>query len=80
MQTLPISTARANLYGLVDETISSSTPVQIRSKRGNAVLLAEDDWIAIQETLYLQGISGMKDSIRAGMQTPVAECSTSVQW
>ena len=55
-------------------------PIQITGKRGNAILISEDDWRAIQETLYLQSISGMKDSIIEGMKTPVDECDKELDW
>jgi PHD/YefM family antitoxin component YafN of YafNO toxin-antitoxin module len=55
-------------------------PIQITGKRGNAILISEDNWRAIQETLYLQSISGMKDSIIEGMKTPVDECDKELDW
>jgi antitoxin YefM len=80
MKTITASTARANLYRLIEETAESSEPVQITGKRANAVLVAEDDWRAIQETMYLLSIPGMRESIREGLETPVAECDEEPGW
>ena len=74
MTTITATEARKQLYKLLDEVSESHEPIQITGKRGNAVLIAEDDWRAVQETLYLTSIPGMRESIIAGMQTPVAEC------
>lgn len=75
MTTLTASQARAKLYKLLDETASSHHPIQITGKRANAILVAEEDWRAIQETLYLVSIPGMRESIRKGHKTPVKKCS-----
>jgi len=80
MTTLTATEARKLLYRLLDEVADSHEPVQITGRRGNAVLLAEDDWRAIQETLYLLSIPGMRESIREGMATPVAECDEAPGW
>ena len=75
MKTISITKARSSLYQLVDETAQIHEPIQITGKRSNAVLLSEDDRRAIQETLYLLSIPGMRDSIREGIETPLEECS-----
>jgi antitoxin YefM len=80
MKTITASEARATLYSLLDETAVSSEPVQITGKRANAVLISEDDWRAIQETLHLLSIPGMRKSIREGLSTPVDECMESLDW
>lgn len=80
MTTLTASRARANLYKLVDKTASLHEPVQITGRRNNAVLISEEDWRAIQETLYLVSIPGMRESIRRGLKTPVEKCSDKVRW
>jgi antitoxin YefM len=80
MFTLPATKARATLYSLIDQTASSHQPIQITGKRTNAVLVSEEDWSAIQETLYLLSIPGMRDSIKDGMATPISNCSTSLKW
>ena len=71
MNALTASEARANLYRLMDETASSHMPVLISGKRNNAVLIAADDWTAIQETLHLLSVPGMRESIKAGMAEPL---------
>jgi antitoxin YefM len=80
MTTLNATEARSKLYGLIDETTASHEPVIIKGKRGNAVLIAEEDWRAIQETMYLLTVPGMRESIRDGMATPVEKCSTDTGW
>ena len=71
---MTVSDARANLYGLVDEAAASHEPIVITGKRANAVLISEEDWRAVQETLYLLSVPGMRESIREGMATPVEKC------
>lgn len=80
MTTLTASKARAQLYTLLDKTASSHEPVQITGKRHDAVLMSQEDWQAIQETLYLVSIPGMRESIRKGLTTPVARCSEKLRW
>lgn len=76
MTTITATEARKLLYKLLDEVADSHEPIQITGKRGNAVLLAEEDWRAVQETLYLLSVPGMRESILEGMKTPVEECDT----
>ncbi len=78
MKTISATTARADLYRIIDSALLDHEPVQITGKRGNAVLLAEADWRAIQETLHLVSIPGMRDSILAGMSEPTEECSREI--
>lgn len=80
MQTLSASAARTNLYRLIDEASSSHQPVVITGKRGNAVLISQEDWTAIQETLFLVSIPNMRESIREGMTTPVSELASQLDW
>ena len=80
MTTLKASQARANLYRLLEQTAQSHEPVSIIGKRASAVLLAEEDWNAIQETLYLLSIPGMRESIRKGLRTPISRCSRELKW
>jgi|TARA_B100000315_G_scaffold142152_1_gene131192 prevent-host-death family protein len=80
MTTLTASQARAKLYKLLDEAASSHQPIQITGKRSNAVLVSEDDWRAIQETLYLLSIPGLRESIRKGLKTPLEKCSKELKW
>jgi antitoxin YefM len=80
MATLTASEARSRLYRLIDEAAASHQPIIITGKRANAVLISEDDWRAVQETLYLLSIPGMRESIREGVATPVEECSKDLDW
>lgn len=80
MTTLTASQARTILYKLLDKTALSHEPIQITGKRHNAVLISEDDWRAIQETLYLLSIPAMRESIRKGLKTPIKECSNKLTW
>jgi len=80
MITITATHARQNLYSLVDEVSQSHMPIQIAGKRNSAVLISEDDWRAIQETLYLTAIPGIKDSIQRGLKTPVGKCHKDLGW
>lgn len=80
MTTRTASEARSNLYRLIDETARSHEPVLITGKRNSAVLVSEEDWSAIQETLYLLSIPGMRESIQRGLKTPIEECSEDLRW
>lgn len=80
MTILTASEARANLYRLMDQAAQSHRPILISGKRSNAVLVAEEDWIAIQETLFLLSVPGMRDSIKAGMAEPIDSCTTELDW
>lgn len=68
------------LYKLLDKTAESHEPIQITGKRHNAVLISEEDWRAIHETLYLLAIPGMRESIRNGLKTPIKKCSKKLNW
>jgi len=80
MPVLTASQARSKLYRLIDEASSSHEPILITGKRGNAVLVSEEDWRSIQETLYLMSIPGMRESIVEGLGTPVDECAKEIDW
>ena len=80
MTILNATEARAKLYSLIDEAAETHQPIVIKGKRSNAVLLSETDWNAINETLYLLSIPGMRDSIVEGMSVDVSECSKDLDW
>ncbi len=80
MTTLTASQARAELYKLLDKVAVSHEPIQITGKRNSAVLISEEDWSAIKETLYLLSIPKMRESIKKGLKTPLKECSREVEW
>jgi len=80
MQTLSASDARANLYRLMDQAAESHQPIAIKGKRHDAVLLSAQDWQAIQETLYLLAVPGMRESIKEGMAEPIDSCAKELDW
>jgi prevent-host-death family protein len=80
MRTLTASEARANLYRLMDQAAESHQPIVIAGKRTNAVLVSAEDWEAIQETLFLLSIPGLRESIRAGMEEPLEAGSKELDW
>jgi len=80
MPTINATEARSRLYKLLDEIAESHEPVLITGKRANAVLISENDWRSIQETLYLLSIPGMRESIREGLNTSIEECSDRLDW
>ena len=80
MTTLSASEARKQLYNLVDEVKETHQPVQIIGKRSSAVLVSEEDWRAIEETLYLTAIPGMRESIKKGLKTPIDKCDKELKW
>ena len=80
MTTKTASQARADLYRLLDQVAKTHEPVAITGRRNNGVLIAEDDWRAIQETLFLLSIPGMRQSIRTGLRTPLSRMSEKPGW
>jgi antitoxin YefM len=80
MQTLSASDARANLYRLLDQAAESHEPIIISGKRNNAVLVSAEDWSAIQETLYLLSVPGMRESIKEGMAEPLEDSVKELNW
>lgn len=80
MKTLSITEARKNIYKLIDQASETHEPIQITGKRSNAVLVSEEDWRSIQETLYLTSIPGMRESIIDGIKSPLSETSEKLEW
>ena len=80
MTTISVSKARQNLYRLIDQSAAAHDPIQITGKRNNAVLISIEDWAAMQETVYLLSIPKMRESIIAGLKTPVKKCSRKLKW
>ena len=80
MAVLTASEARANLYRLIDQTAESHQPIVIAGKRRSAVLVSEEDWQAIQETMFLLSIPGMRKSIRDAMAEPLAKSAKELNW
>jgi antitoxin YefM len=80
MTTITATEARSTLYQLLDRSAASHEPIQITGKRNNAVLISEEDWRAIQETLHLLSVPGMKASILKGAKEPLTKCSKKLVW
>lgn len=80
MTILNVTEVRKNLYKLIDSTYHSHEPVFIKGKRHNAVLISEEDWAGIQETLHLTSIPGMTHSIKKGLEAPIEECEETLDW
>lgn len=80
MTGITATEARSNLYRLIDQTAESHEPIVIMGKRNKAVLISEEDWSAIQETLYLLSVPGMRESIRDGMATALDDCEEEPGW
>ncbi len=80
MTTFSATEARAKLYSLMDEAKDTHQPILITGKRGNTVLVSEEDWDAMQETLFLLSVPGMRESIRKGMEEGVDKCSGELDW
>ena len=80
MTSITATEARKSLYKLIDDVADSHEPVQITGKRGSAMLVSEDDWRAVQETLFLVSIPGMRDSIIEGMATSASELEDELDW
>ena len=80
MSTINVTTARSTLYRLIDQVAEESRPIRITGQRSTAVLVSEEDWEAIQETLYLQAIPGMVDSIRQAREESLEAASEELDW
>jgi len=80
MKTIKAGETEKTLQDLLDEAAASHEPIQIISEPSTCILISEGDWRAIQETLNLLSIPGMRESLREGMATPVEDCSTELNW
>ena len=80
MTPVTATKARRLLYALIDEANASHEPIQITGKRGNAVLISEDDWRSIRETLYLHSVPGMVESIQKARKEGIGQASKELDW
>lgn len=80
MSIHPVEEAQYRLQELINEVAESHKPIIITGKNSNAVLIDEEDWSSIQETLYLLSIPGMGESIKEAMTTPIQECDEKIEW
>lgn len=80
MNILNATEARSKLYRLIDEAAENHEPIIITGKRRNAVLISEEDWNAISETIYLLSVPGMRESIKEGLNEDLSNCSKELDW
>jgi len=80
MSSINITNARKNLYRIVESVNLTHEPIEITGKNANAVLVGEEDWKSISETLFLTAIPGMRESIILGMNEPISEMSENLDW
>jgi PHD/YefM family antitoxin component YafN of YafNO toxin-antitoxin module len=82
MDTISATNFRKNIFSLLSETITYNTPLQVTTKEGSAVILSEEDYSALQETLFISSVPGLRDSITEGMNTPLDDCiaEETVEW
>lgn len=80
MDTITASAARASLYRLIDQAAESHEPVTITGKRSSAVLISAEDWSAIQETLFLLAVPGMRESVKDAMAEPLSKTKRVLKW
>lgn len=80
MKQIKVTDARNSIYKIIDEVNETHEPYAIHGKRGNAVLMSEEDYRSIQETLYLLSIPNMRESIIEGLNTPLSETSDKIEW
>jgi prevent-host-death family protein len=80
MASTNATNARQNLFKLIEQVNAEHEPVLITGKRGSAVLLSADDWHAIEETLYLNSIPGVAQTIQEGLKTPASELEDTLEW
>jgi len=79
-KVIAASKARADFFSLINETATSHEPILITGKHHNAIMISQEDWNALQESLFLMSIPTMKESIIEGMNTPIDECSEDLEW
>ncbi len=77
---IPVNEAQQQLQDLIDSVSQSHQPIVIAGQSSNAVLVSESDWASVQETLYLLSVPGMRESIREGLATLIAECDRELEW
>ena len=77
-----ITNFRKNIFSMLEQTIKFNEPVNINTKDGNAVVLSEEDYNGLMETLYINSIQNLKEDIIEGMKIPVSECisENEVKW
>ena len=79
-KVISVSQARANIYTLIDKVAQTHEPILITGKRNNVVMISQEDWDAIAETLYLNSIPKMASSIQEAMNAQDSEFSETIEW
>ena len=80
MKQLKLEDVEANFEQVLDDVLVSGGPIKIVKDTGNAILVSEEIWRGLTETLSLMAIPGMRDSIRSGMRQPIADTATGLDW
>jgi antitoxin YefM len=80
MKQISVKVAEGNLEALIEEATAEHQPVEITGERAHGVLVPLSDWTALQETLYILSVPGLRDSLREGMAEPLEECSETLDW
>ncbi len=80
MTTIQVPKAVKKLRSLITQVSETHLPVKIEGKNASGILISEDDWCAIEETLYLLSVPKMRESIIFGLKTPVGKCSEKIKW
>lgn len=82
MTNTNITNFRKNIYQMMETAIKYNEPINISTKNGNAVLISEEDYNGLMETLYIESIPGLKESILEGAKTPIEDCISEdeVEW
>ena len=79
-KVMSVSQVRSDIYNIMDETSQTHEPILITGKRNNVVMLSQEDWNAIEETLFLNNIPNMVSSIQESKSAPDSEFSDTVEW
>lgn len=74
MSTLNATSARNNFFKIIEEALTTHKPITVTGKSGNVIIMSEEDYFSIQETMYLCSIPGMREKIEKGLNTPLDEC------
>ena len=77
---MTVGTARENFDGLIDNIIELGEPVSVATDKGAVVIISQEDWSGLLETLYLQSIPGMVESIKTAREAPASERLEDIGW
>ena len=80
MRELSVNEVGVNLHKLIEQVTVTREPVMILGRESNAVLISAGDWVAINETLDLLSVLGMRESIAEGMRESIGDCASELNW